>query len=61
MLRHTDQRGGLPAGPEPGGALRERVAAMSNALRTGLRRPQSQAIETLCSPATMPSSSAATR
>ncbi|MEV0358649.1 TetR/AcrR family transcriptional regulator [Nocardia sp. NPDC050697] len=48
VLRHTaDQRGDLPAGLEPGGTLHDRVAAMVDALYTGLRRPESLAIETL--------------
>ncbi|MBF6170940.1 TetR/AcrR family transcriptional regulator [Nocardia blacklockiae] len=48
VLRHTaDKRGDLPAGLEPGGTLRERVAALITAMAHGLRRPESLAIETL--------------
>ncbi len=48
VLRHTaDKRGDLPAGLEPDGTLRERVAALIGAMAEGLRRPESLAIETL--------------
>ncbi|MFE3543817.1 TetR/AcrR family transcriptional regulator [Nocardia sp. NPDC059177] len=48
VLRYTaDRRGDLPAGFEPAGTLRERVAALIGAMASGLRRPESLAIETL--------------
>lgn len=48
VLRHTaDQRGDLPASTRPGGTLRERVAALIEAMYAGLRSPEALAIETL--------------
>ncbi|WP_369801833.1 TetR/AcrR family transcriptional regulator [Nocardia sp. BMG51109] len=48
VLRHTaDKRGDLPAGIKPDGTLHERVSALIKAMATGLRRPESLAIETL--------------
>lgn len=48
VLRYTaDKRGDLPAGLEPDGTLHERVSALIHAMATGLRQPESLAIETL--------------
>lgn len=48
VLRHTaDKRGDLPAGLKPDGTLEERVSALIHTMATGLRRPESLAIETL--------------
>lgn len=48
VLRHTaEKRGDLPAGLAADGTLRERVSALIHAMATGLRRPESLAIETL--------------
>ncbi|NKY51438.1 TetR/AcrR family transcriptional regulator [Nocardia vermiculata] len=48
VLRHTaDKRGDLPAGLERDGTLTERVSALIHTMATGLRRPESLAIETL--------------
>ncbi|MRH91319.1 TetR/AcrR family transcriptional regulator [Nocardia sp. SYP-A9097] len=48
VLRYTaDKRGDLPANLRPDGTLRERVAALVDAMAVGLRTPESLAIETL--------------
>ncbi|WP_280369310.1 TetR/AcrR family transcriptional regulator [Nocardia wallacei] len=48
VLRYTaDKRGDLPAGIISDGTVSERVRAMITAMATGLRRPESLAIETL--------------
>ncbi|WP_369634976.1 TetR/AcrR family transcriptional regulator [Nocardia sp. JMUB6875] len=48
VLRHTaDKRGDLPARLAREGTLHERVRALIQAMATGLRQPESLAIETL--------------
>jgi AcrR family transcriptional regulator len=48
VLRHTaEKRGDLPAGIKPTGTLQERVSALIRTMATGLREPESLAIETL--------------